>query len=78
MGARRIRREQRRVDMARSRFRNGIRKTKERDRRQLRMLQILKTGKLPYTPPVLSWLSSQLDKPGRLITQAEVDQLVQG
>jgi hypothetical protein len=27
---------------------------------------------------VLSWLSSQLDKPGRLITQAEVDQLVKG
>jgi hypothetical protein len=78
MGARRIRREQRRVDMARSRFRNGIRKTKERDRRRLRMLEILKAGKLPYTPPVLSWLSSQLDKPGRLITQAEVDQLVKG
>jgi hypothetical protein len=78
MGARRIRREQRRVDMARSRFRNGIRKTKERDRRRLRMLEILKAGKLPYTPPVLSWLSSELDKPGRLITQAEVDQLVAG
>jgi hypothetical protein len=78
MGARRIRREQRRVDMARSRFRNGIRKTKERDRRRLRMLEILKAGKLPYTPPVLSWLSSELDKPGRLITQAEVDQLVKG
>jgi len=78
MGARRIRREQRRVDMARSRFRNGIRKTKERDRRRLRMLEILKAGKLPYTPPVLSWLSAELDKPGRLITQAEVDQLVKG
>jgi hypothetical protein len=64
--------------MARSRFCNGILKTKERERRRLRMLQILKTGKLPYTPPVLSWLSSELNKPGRLITQAEVDQLMKG
>jgi hypothetical protein len=76
MGARRIRREQRREDMAESRHRNGIRKTAERARRQTRMLEIVKKGKLPYTPPVLSWLSVQLDKPGRLITQADVDRLL--
>jgi hypothetical protein len=76
MGARRIRREQRDVDMAESRHRNGILKAKERVRRQTRMLAILKQGKLPYTPPVLSWLSAQLDKPGRLITQADVDKLL--
>jgi len=40
------------------------------------MLELVKQGQLPYTPVILSWLSSQLDKPGRLITQAEVDQLV--
>jgi hypothetical protein len=76
MGARRIRREQRRVDMAESRHRNGILKAKERVRRDSRMLELVKKSKLPYTPPVLSWLSVQLDKPGRLITQADVDQLV--
>ncbi len=76
MGARRIRREQRRVDMAESRHRNGILKAKERDRRETRMIAILKEGKLPYTPPVLSWLSVRLDKPGRLITQADVDKLL--
>lgn len=76
MGARRIRREQRRVDMARSRFRNGPRKDAERDRRQARMVEIIQQGKLPYTPVVMSWLSATLDKPSRLITQAEVDQLV--
>lgn len=75
MGARRIRREQRREDMAESRHRNGILKSKERDRRDKRMLDLVKKGKLPYTAPVLSWLSVQLNKPGRLITQAEVDQL---
>jgi hypothetical protein len=76
MGARRIRREQRREDMAESRHRNGIRKTAERARRDVRMRELVKKGKLPYTPPILSWLSAQLDKPGRLITQADVDRLL--
>ena len=76
MGARRIRREQRRVDMANSRQVNGIRKVAERERRRIRMIALIKQGKLPYTPPVMSWLSEQLDKPSRLITQAEVDGLI--
>lgn len=77
MGARRIRREQRRADMAESRRRNGPRKVAERQRRQTRVLELIKSqGKLPYTPVVMSWLSAQLDKPSRLITQAEVDALV--
>ena len=62
MGARRIRREQRRADMAESRHRNGILKAKERARRNTRMLETLKQGKLPYAPVVMSWLSSQLGK----------------
>lgn len=77
MGARRIRREQRRVDMAESRHRNGILKSKERIRRDARMLDVVKKGRLPYTPPVLSWLSVQLNKPGRLITPEDVARLVQ-
>ena len=76
MGARRIRREQRRFDMAQSRHDNNILKTKERARRDTRMWEIVKKGKLPYTPPVLSWLSAQLDKPGRLITEADVQALL--
>jgi len=76
MGARRIRREQRRQDMAQSRQINGIRKVAERERRTKRMVGLLKQGKLPYTPPVMSWLSAQLDKPSRLITQEEVDRLI--
>ena len=76
MGARRIRREQRREDMAESRHRNGIRKAKERERRDTRMLEILKGSKLPYTPPVMSWLSAKLDKPSRQIRQEDVDGLV--
>ena len=76
MGARRIRREQRQVDMAESRHRNGIRKAKERERRSIRMKEMLKSGKLPYAPVVMSWLSEQVGKPSRLITKADVDGLL--
>ena len=76
MGARRIRREQRRVDQNFSRRTNGMRKMHERERRKVRMLEIIKKGKLPFTPVVMSWISGELEKPSRLITQAEVDQLV--
>jgi hypothetical protein len=62
--------------MKESRHRNGIRKAKERARRNARMLETVKKGKLPYTPVVMSWLSSQLDKPSRLLTQADVDRLL--
>jgi hypothetical protein len=75
MGARRIRREQRQVDMRESRRRNGVDKVRERARRDLRMLEIVKKGKLPYLPPVMSWLSSKLDKPSRLITPDDVSKL---
>jgi hypothetical protein len=76
MGARRIRREQRQVDMRESRQRNGLRKTKERGRRDARILEIVKKGKLPYLPPVMSWLSAKLDKPSRLITVDDVKKVV--
>lgn len=76
MGARRIRREQRRVDMAESRHRNGIRKTKERSRRDTRMRAMLQGATPPYAPVVQSWLSAKLNKPARLITPAEVQKLL--
>lgn len=76
MGARRIRREQRRVDMAESRRTNGMLKMKERIRRHNRMLEMIKNGKLPFTPPVMSWLSAALDKPSKQIVQADIDQLL--
>jgi len=77
MGARRIRREQRREDMAESRHCNGIRKAGERARRDARMKEVVRKGTLPFTPPVMSWLSTKLDKPSRLITQADLTQLLE-
>jgi len=62
--------------MAESRHRNGILKAKERQRREIRMVGLIKNGQLPYTPVVMSWLSAQLDKPSRLITQADVKRLL--
>ena len=76
MGARRIRREQRRVDMALSRHDNGIKKSAERVRRAERIKGILKKGKLPYTPVVMSWLSAELDKPSTRITQDDVKKVL--
>lgn len=77
MGARRIRREQRRCDQAESRLLNGFLKVKERVRRDKRMVEIIKKSQWPYSPVVRSWLSAKLDKPSRLITPAEVAKLTQ-
>lgn len=76
MGARRIRRQQRQTDMAKSRTVNGMLKTKERSRRDQRILGFVEKGKLPYLPSVMSWLSSKLNKPSKQITQDDVSQLV--
>ncbi len=75
MGQRRIRREQRQTDQAASRLRNGIVKVKEKARRDARLLDVVKKGKYPYLPHVMSWLSVQLDKPSRLITPDDVKKL---
>ena len=40
------------------------------------MHEILKQGKLPYTPVIMSWLSSELGKRSKFITQADVDRLL--
>ena len=75
MGARRLRRDRIQHDQKVSRRENGILKTKERARRDSRMLAVINGKKLPFLPAVMSWLSAKLDKPSRLIKQEEVDQL---
>ena len=75
MGARRIRRDRIQRDQKLSRKENGFLKTKERARRDTRMIGVIKDKKLPFLPAVMSWLSIKLDKPSRLISQDEVDQL---
>ena len=77
MGARRIRREQRSVDMAESRRVNSKYKDKERVRRDGRMLGLLKQAKKPYTPALLSWLSVRLDKAATRITESDISKVLQ-
>lgn len=76
MGIRRIRRQQRQFDMALSRRVNGMRKSKERARRDQRVIELIKTGSFPYIPVVQSWLSEKLDKPFSRIQPGEVDKLL--
>ena len=47
-------------------------KTKERTRRDARMLERVKAGKLPYTPEVMSWLSVELNKKASRITSEDI------
>jgi hypothetical protein len=75
MGMRRVRRQQRQDDMKTSRRKNGVVKKKERARRDTRMLGLIKEGKVPYIPSVMSWLSEKLDKKSTRITQEDVDAL---
>ena len=75
MGARRIRREQVAHDQKISRRVNGTRKTKERDRRDRRMLEIIAKNTFPFTPSIMSWISVQLDKPTSLIVAADLQAL---
>lgn len=78
MGVRRKRKDRILAGQQRSRIENGHLKRDERERRDDRLKTLVKAGKLPFTPPVLSWLSAKLDKPGRLITQDDVDKYLKG
>jgi hypothetical protein len=64
--------------MKASRLRNGELKVKERARRDNRIKELLRKGKLPYTPVVMSWLSIHLNKPSTRITQKDVDAVLKG
>ena len=78
MGIRRTRKDLILADQRQSRKDNGMRKSKERSRRSIRLINMVKGAKPPYTPTVLSWLSEAIGKPGKQITEADVDKLVKG
>lgn len=65
-------RRRRREDAAETKARNRIRKDKFRSRRDLRMIEKLQTGTLPYTPAVMSWVSARLGKPAAKITANDI------
>lgn len=73
---RKLRKFQRKTDAIATKASNGVTKSKERARRDARMISKLKAGAPPYTPPVMSWLSRQLDKPSNKITPKEIKSLL--
>ncbi len=76
MGMRRMGSTIRARQKLKSMKRNAPRKVKERARRDARMLTALQAASLPYTPWVMSWLSTQLDKKSTAITQDDVQGLL--
>ena len=65
-------RRRRRNDAATQQLVNRVRKTKERARRDARMLEKVKSGDPPFNPTVMSWLSRKLDKPSTKISAEDV------
>ncbi|NOX59270.1 MAG: hypothetical protein GXP29_10480 [Planctomycetes bacterium] len=62
----------RQLDAAATKTRNKVVKVKERSRRDVRMLAIVKSGSLPYTPEVMSWVSRKLGKPSTKVSQEDI------
>ena len=70
-----------RMDRARAlgkvvRRENGHLKRKARQARDKRMVELLQKGTFPYTPGIMSWVSTKLGKPTTQITADEVKTLV--
>ena len=72
MGHRSDRFRIRNEDAAATKIVNRKYKVRERTRRDTRMMDTLKSGSLPYTPDVMSWLSAKLDKKSTRVTDADV------
>lgn len=66
----------RRSDAKATKLCNRAVKTKERQRRDERMIEMIKAGTFPYTPVVQSWLSRKLDKKASRITSADIQPLM--
>ena len=66
----------RREDAKNTKLCNRPVKTKERERREARMIALIKAGSPPYTPVVQSWLSRKLDKKASRITSADIKPLL--
>ena len=64
------------ADAAATKGVNGPRKAKERSRRDARILAKVKSGSLPYTPEVMSWLSVEIGKPASKVTSDDIRKLI--
>ena len=69
------RRHMERQDAIATKAVNRVFKSRERDRRDQRMMATVKAAKPPYAPAVMSWLSRKLDKPAGKITSEDIKTL---
>ncbi len=76
MGRRSERLRIRKTDAQVTKTFNRVHKTRERARRDARMIQTINAGSLPYTPDVMSWLSVRLDKKSSRITDVDLKTLL--
>ena len=76
MGRRRDRLDGRRERATTTRRENSQRKAKECSRREEQIKDILRDGKLPYTPGVMSWASQKLGKKASKITSEDIKTLL--
>lgn len=73
--SRKSRRLSRQAQAAETKEGNLRRKATERANRDARLLERVKSGVLPYTPEVMSWLSVKLGKKSSKITPEDVARL---
>ncbi|MFH1110864.1 MAG: hypothetical protein V1790_16950 [Planctomycetota bacterium] len=64
------------VDAIETKARNRVFKDRERARRDVRMAEAVRAGRLPYPPAVMSWLSRKLDKASTKITSEDIKTLL--
>lgn len=78
MGRRRDRLNKRLANQITTRRHNSLVKAAQAQRREQSILTVMRSGQLPYTAGVMSWLSDKLDKKASRITQQDVDTLLKG
>ncbi|MFW5882026.1 MAG: hypothetical protein ACOCVS_00170 [Planctomycetota bacterium] len=70
---RKTRLDSRRENQRNTRLANGVRKRKERSRRDARMIAVIKASSgVDLAPPVQSWVAVQLGKPYSRATPDEI------
>ena len=76
MGQRRDRFDARLANQKTTRRENSLKKDLERVRKSELNTKLIKDGKFPYTPALMSWLSAEIGKKSSQITEADVKAFV--
>jgi len=76
MGQRRDRLDGRTMNAEATRKINSLKKYRERCRREEFMLGFIKSGKMPYTPGIMSWITAKLGKKASQVTKSDIKALL--